>query len=264
MYTHMFEKLVAEEGDHFEGMLRSCEELAAHQSGHANQSTSDIFELWQNSLRARPYYALLLERIKDRLDLSAKLAPPKHFWRILEKCELNAGSPNKVRDITRAMVVCRDFAQHKEVLDMLVGLAGEDNPEASRGCGIEFVRMKQRYAVPSSGGWRDIMVNFAFLDEKTRHICELQIVHEKMLLLRAGGGGHADYNKCRAAVEFLELCIGTDDAEEVVARIVRTQRADPFSPSEQLGDCYEELAQLRERNAQLEEHIQQLTVSEWL
>ena len=37
------------------------------------------------------------------------------------------------------------------------------------------------------------MVNFAFRADPNRHGCELQVVHSKLLLLRQGGGGHADY-----------------------------------------------------------------------
>jgi hypothetical protein len=49
------------------------------------------------------------------------------------------------------------------------------------------------------------MVNFYFVGDDLRHICEIQVVHEDLLLARSGLGGHKIYNKCRNAAEVLEF-----------------------------------------------------------
>merc|ERR1711957_66969 len=112
----------------------------------------------------------------------------------------NSGSPLRVFDIARSMVSCENFTQHVSVIEFVT--------QQSRVGEIDITRAKQRYASASPGGWRDIMVNFFFRGDQTCHICELQIVHTKLLLLRASGGGHDDYDVSRVAAEFYELVVG--------------------------------------------------------
>ena len=45
-------------------------------------------------------------------------------------------------------------------------------------------RVKNRFVQPSDGGWRDLMINFCLPSSK--HVCELQIVHNRMLTARKG------------------------------------------------------------------------------
>merc|ERR1711957_1081304 len=120
------------------------------------------------------------DRILRKVGKTGKLAPAKHFWRILEKCALNNGLPNKVLDVARSMIICDTFMEHKQIMDV-IGEAADDGL-------IEICRLKHRYNTPSSGGWRDLMINFAFKVDANLHICELQIVHKKMMVLRVGGG----------------------------------------------------------------------------
>merc|ERR1712232_385788 len=118
---------------------------------------------------------------------------------IIEKAAPQRMDADTVCDITRAMVTCKTFKDHCHLI-------GYTSTSASDGA-IMLERMKQRYEHPSTGGWRDIMINVSFPDEGTRHICEVQIVHEKMVLLRSGDG-HGDYNACHAAAELLESIRG--------------------------------------------------------
>ena len=71
---------------------------------------------------------------------------------------------------------------------------------------IEVVRFKDRIKHPS-GGWRDAMINFCVRNSGCpQHICEVQIVHQKMALCRRkdGLGGHDEYAQERNAREILE------------------------------------------------------------
>ena len=70
---------------------------------------------------------------------------------------------------------------------------------------ITILRLKDRFTQPTAGGWADCMVNFSFNDDQTSHVCELQIVHEQLMLARKGLGGHSIYSKGRAASELLNL-----------------------------------------------------------
>ena len=51
---------------------------------------------------------------------------------------------------------------------------------------IQVVRIKDRFTHPSPGGWRDVMVNYVVVNDRHRHVCELQITHEKMVVQRKG------------------------------------------------------------------------------
>jgi hypothetical protein len=100
-------------------------------------------------------------------------------------------------DLVRGMLVCRSFKVVAAILEALLALHKSGK--------IVIVNLKNRFDVPSSGGWADAMVNFYFVGDDLRHICEIQVVHEDLLLARSGLGGHKIYNKCRNATEVLEF-----------------------------------------------------------
>ena len=66
---------------------------------------------------------------------------------------------------------------------------------------IEIVRFKDRFAHPAAG-WRDAMINYRV--KGSDHICEVQIIHEQLLVCRKQLGGHESYAQERNAREILE------------------------------------------------------------
>lgn len=70
--------------------------------------------------------------------------------------------------------------------------------------GITVHRMKDRFSNPTSGGWRDCMLNVSFADDPNGVICEVQLIHNKLMLARKGMAGHNDYVAFRAALELQE------------------------------------------------------------
>ena len=58
---------------------------------------------------------------------------------------------------------------------------------------IEVLRLKDRFGNPTAGGWRDVMINFVIKGDRNKHVCEVQLVHEKLLLVRTQMGGHKEY-----------------------------------------------------------------------
>ena len=94
------------------------------------------------------------------------------------------------------MSVCKTLSDMAELLDQI-----------RKSSHIEVVRFKDRIKNPS-GGWRDAMINFCVKDSACpHHICEVQIVHQKMALCRRkdGLGGHDVYAQERNAREILEF-----------------------------------------------------------
>ena len=126
----------------------------------------------------------------------------KKLQRVVEKSLLKpegegCGDADTVCDVARAMVGVQDFGGGATLVDGLVRLDEEGV--------VEILRQKDRFfEIPSPGGWRDLMINLVIVGDESRHVCEIQIVHEMMLTARKGLPGHEVYNKVRTAMEFVE------------------------------------------------------------
>ena len=103
-----------------------------------------------------------------------------------------SGGAKKICDIVRDMFECDNMATVAELLKRVANC-----PE------IEVVRFKDR-VTNHSNGWRDAMINYKVKGTDHDHICEVQIVHEKMLKARVHFGGHGEYGRDRNAREILE------------------------------------------------------------
>merc|ERR1719265_2831976 len=92
------------------------------------------------------------------------------------------------------MIVCAHMDDLADVLNLLHTCAA-----------VAIVRMKERFEEsPTSGGWRDCMLNLYFKEDPHRHICELQLVHQRILVARTSMPGHAIYGRLRNAIEIQE------------------------------------------------------------
>ena len=68
------------------------------------------------------------------------------------------------------------------------------------------------------------MVNFYFEDDGDRHICEVQLVHSQMYLLRKEMGAHKTYGQVRGAKEILEM-LDLNPEEGVDAKVAHTLKS---------------------------------------
>ena len=95
--------------------------------------------------------------------------------RIVEKAALRPGEgrgrTERVCDVVRAMLVAKDMRTVGAIAEALRALQAEGL--------IEVRRIKDRFAQPSGGGWRDLMVNLVVLGDEgaVRHVCEVQVAH---------------------------------------------------------------------------------------
>merc|ERR1712037_172679 len=85
---------------------------------------------------------------------------------------------------------------------------------------IDVLRVKNRFAEPTSGGWADFMVSFRFRSDPNQHVCELQLCHKDMMTVRKQMGAHHEYAEFRSALELLEVTGHVD-------RIAKIEAADP-------------------------------------
>ena len=70
----------------------------------------------------------------------------------------------------------------------------------------ESLLVASRWAEATSGGWADLLVNFQFTDGPAAgHVCEIQYVHSKLMIVRKQMGAHHEYAVSRAAMELLEM-----------------------------------------------------------
>ena len=70
---------------------------------------------------------------------------------------------------------------------------------------VTVCRVKDRFTESSGAGWTDLLLNFYMNDDENKHVCEVQLIHFKMLSQRTTQEGHEAYNIFRAASELLQL-----------------------------------------------------------
>lgn len=157
--------------------------------------------LYQDAAKARKLSTIYVQGLADKSGLASPSETPlKSLVRILEKALLRYDAPgriDKICDVVRDMIVVKTAATLAQVVQNVL------DDEA-----ITIVRVKDRFKWPSSGGWRDIMINYYHNSDMTKHVCELQLVHASLLTARKGLPGHAIYNVVRNACEFLERLVG--------------------------------------------------------
>lgn len=124
---------------------------------------------------------------------------PKGILRIIEKLATES-QPEKAKDVRYLM----DLARNEITSGTVVGIEAvlQELLEAHAKNFIRLVRFKNRFQQPTLGGWADIVVNLFFLDDPRLHVFELQLVHEKLSVMRKQIGGHSDYTCTRAATEI--------------------------------------------------------------
>ena len=127
----------------------------------------------------------------------------KAVYRIVEKGMLKhssasgggGGAPeldcSQVLDVGGCLINCSTFASMIQVVDQIF--------EYDRLGKWTICRMKNRWATPSAGGWRDCMINV--LIEGV--VFEIQVVLSALLDARSVLKGHAAYGKVRCFTELL-------------------------------------------------------------
>ena len=202
VYDSVFGAIELTEGKGIEELRAelSDERRAARVKGGGaapQQRMSELIELYTDAAAARPLASAIVKQIAAQVGVMAPAEPPlKATTRILEKSMLRPEAPGqceRICDIVRDMLT----AETADVLARVVRafLDCED---------IEVVRVKDRFRFPSGGGWRDVMINYIVKADKAKHVCEVQLVHAKLLTARKGLDGHAIYNAVRNANELLE------------------------------------------------------------
>ena len=198
--------------------------------------------LIQQAAAIEPTFIEFVELLAQRTRATAAVPPAKPSrqggrclkgaWRALEKMALRPGAlpadglaseisvetlgelldASRLFDLLRGSVKCTDFTQLVAVLDLLQLLDDElGNKRKAESMGLELERfairlhrLKCRFTTPTSGGWADALINFSFVHDPHAHVCELQLQHEALLVIRKEGKAHEAYSDFRSAFEVLE------------------------------------------------------------
>ena len=197
-------------------MKRKAEE----EGGQARQRYRDIVVVYSHAAAVHRMFSKFMKQVQE--DTRAKLDMPsslKSLSRILEKSLFgrDPGSVESVCDVVRGMLTVTSM-----VTVTKVAFAFLENQK------IVIVRIKDRFVEkPSPGGWRDLMINFYFIADPNRHVCEVQVVHSRMLVARQGLPGHLIYDRVRNAQEILEkLGVSNVDKRAENARRLMTSGED--------------------------------------
>eukprot|EP00937_MAST-01D_sp_MAST-1D-sp2_P007323 g7323.t1 len=227
--------VVQSEGTHHREAYAACHQIVTDDPGHGallactaeasarhtgvgsggqrtcQQGTRDLAELYVQARAVLPAFAERMQLFAarfahlragkhDAAAVSLHVAPLKHLYRCMEKMCLKASAQqagaSRVCDIVRCIIECHDCGLMMEVLMALLRAEGD----------ICVARVKDRANHLTSMNWMDVMVNVTLVGDESAHVCEIQIVHSKMLVARASLGGHGSYAKLRAADEMLGMC----------------------------------------------------------
>jgi hypothetical protein len=203
-----------------EHLVRECAKLDRPRK----QSSTTVSGLCASGHAVSKRYERLMASIAQRTGATFCKAPVKGLVRMVEKLALTAGDknwkPELLCDIVRGALEFENFGtmigmvRLLRELDPEIGTAGVTGGITDRIC---ICRAKNRFGQPTSGGWADFMVNFYFKDDGHKHICEVQLVHAQMLLVRTEMGAHKTYGQFRGAKEILEM-LGLDPEEAADAK----------------------------------------------
>ena len=163
------------------------------------------------------------------------LPPRKTLFRAVEKVALRPNENERadlrwISDWVRATVVCPSFDEMRALVECLLKHCGGTSDDAhsmmfpttlldgsnDTHTAVRIVAHKQRWEQATPGGWSDLLLKLSLrVDAEFEHVCELQLSHEQMLLVRTDMGGHQDYSRFRAACELLEMvdALAPDDDE---------------------------------------------------
>jgi hypothetical protein len=142
-------------------------------------------------------------------------SPLKHLYRCMEKMCLKGGAQRytcfNICDINRCIMECDGCEAMAAVLQALL---------ANRATRV--IRVKDRANHLTTMNWMDVMVNLVLVADGHVHVCEIQIVHTKMMLARKGLGGHKPYAQARAASEIVAARAGAPGTKPTDKPLHRT------------------------------------------
>jgi len=195
LYDAAFQMLLMSESMDDYNRAAGAVQAKVLQPNQCAQAISDMAALYEEAAATRMPARAVMERLATKTKAKLqKMGALKRTSRVCEKVVLTPpdgnGGAERVCDIVRDMFKAETMSDVAKVMHLMI-----------RCDEIELLRFKDRFDQPS-GGWRDAMINYRLKGSK--HVCELQISHDKMAIQREQMGGHKAYGYERNARETLE------------------------------------------------------------
>jgi len=174
------------------------------------QVSNDLLDLYLHANEINERFGQFLNSVADDIRgeghtayVETVQAPIKDVFRVIEKTafeteENRRWNPRFIRDFVRGALV---FSNPGAMSNMLMAL----EMLASRRDAITILRVKDRFGSPTPMGWADCSLNFVFNDDPNRHICELQLIHNNLMLVRTKMGAHDGYDVFRTVTGLMDV-----------------------------------------------------------
>ena len=182
------------------------------------QTTTDLATLMDHAFTTKHHlYDPLLQRLASGHEsggvdaVTFDAAKLKGLWRCVEKMHRSSHAGHDMDSCDHILDVVRGCLRSSSVSGLVAALRWlRDSGE------VVVLRVKNRLRDATASGWADCLVNFYFVADEHRHVCEVQLIPEKMFMVRKGMGGHDSYAHFRSAGEVVELLLplhrdGDDD-----------------------------------------------------
>ena len=184
---------------------------------------------------------------------------------MLQSCRFKKGAKGHIRgdcrrvcDINRALLEARD---PEAMLAILLHVLGRRD--------VEILWWKDRPNEPTDGGWIDVLILFRINGTNGHVDEEVQVAFRSMVASRKAGEGHAAYADSRDSIETIEAAGGDFVMGDVTSQTQNKKLRDDNAAlrhdnGEQLAllrakDA--DVADLKKKNAMLEQHVALLTKS---
>ena len=135
------------------------------------QDRNQLVRLYQDAQRVKPTFDSVFSEIAASTNGEFTPGTLKPLFRALEKTVMKRSDDptldraDRVCDVVRGMLVYKNFGGMVSGMQAMVDHAD-----------VQHMRTKCRFAVPTSGGWRDVVSNVKFRSDDEGHICEIQYV----------------------------------------------------------------------------------------
>jgi len=192
------------------------------------QRAKSVVQLYRDAYSQETTYQKFVRKLADKTEGEYTPARIKGAHRTLKKMVLRLSknpAADNVLDAVRGTLV------YSEMRNMLTAfcfiVSASVNAELRKLCGswdaetagiedrIDILRVKNRFAKPTGGGWADLLVSFTFCSDPNKHICELQLCHKALMTVRKNMGAQDEYARFRSAVELLEVTGHADRITEI-------------------------------------------------
>lgn len=219
LYDGIYQVIELNENGNMEHWIRrisNCEQqLQYKKQSLVVQSTNDMFLTYYHAALMLPMYQNFVRRFAKKTGGAVCLPGLKKISRSLEKTSIRADGERRMFQTDVLYDVVRGAVMYLTMEALVKGLEELLNTQT-----IEILRIKNRLKPggETDAGWRDVVINCRLKNDLNRHVAEIQLHHQSMMVIRQQCGGHAMYASFRGLKE------AQDAAEHIQRNMLMDQQ----------------------------------------